>query len=150
MWRIVFITVLCSLFLTGCSYDYPLKAVFREGELHFVAANNNWYFGDTGFCPNEVSLRSGTGQLVWQIATEDFIHPCNLFPLRVGDEPEGWSTVVPLQPLKSGELYIVSGWGGDSYHGAFRYEERWLRKVENDPDAAMDFPPYYGREWEGQ
>lgn len=128
-------------------HDYPLKAVFRDGQLYFVGAENDWFFGDTGFCPDIVSARGESGRIVWQIETEKFIHPCDLFPLRFGSQPNDWKTVVPAAPLKSGELYIVSGEGGDMYHGAFRYEETRLRRVENDPEIAMDYPPYYGLEW---
>lgn len=148
MWRNAPIAALCSLLLTGCSNDYPLKAVFRDGALHFIGASNHWFFGKTGYCPHEFSVRSETGRVVWHIRSERFIHPCDLFPLRFGEKPEEWFTVVPAGPLKSGERYIVYGWGGDTYHGAFRYEERRLRRVENDPEAAMNFPPYSGWEWE--
>src|SRR5690606_12237996 len=87
MKRSLAIMLLVSLLLTGCSNDYPLKAIFRDGELYFAGAENDWFFGDTGFCPNVVSVRAQSGQPVWQIETDDFIHPCELFPLRFGSQP---------------------------------------------------------------
>lgn len=69
---------------------------------------------------------------------------CALFPLAYGVPPKGWGNVVPAEPLKSGELYMIKGDGGDAYHGAFRYRENLVLSVENEPELARDFPdpPY--------
>ena len=136
------ILTLLALCVAGCSYDYPMKAVFQDGELYIAAAEDDWYFGDTGFCPRQVSVTSTDGDVVWQIETEQFIHPCELFPLRLGSEPDQWRTVVELKPLIPGKTYVIAASGGDFYHGAFRYDEAKLRKVKNEPELAKGFPPY--------
>jgi hypothetical protein len=136
--------VLTSLLLTGCSADYPLKAVFTDGKLYFVGAKKDWFFGRTGFCPSYFSVREQSGKTVWRIETDLSPSECELFPVVYGVAPKGWKTVVRAALLKSGELYVLNGQGGDSYHGAFRYRERRVLSVENEPELARKFPdpPY--------
>ncbi|QZP09624.1 hypothetical protein [Caenibius sp. WL] len=147
MRRYILNAILASILLAGCSADYPLKAVFKDGGPYFEGASDDWYFGRTGFCPTEFSVRSDDGQLVWQIETDELTHPCELFPLRFGSEPDGWRTTVPANELVSGTNYVISGAGGDTYYGFFRYQEVRLRKVKNNPGMAEQFPPHSGMEW---
>lgn len=125
---------LAGLMLTGCSFDYPLKAVFMNGKLNFVGAMDEWFSGRTGFCPSYFSVRSQAGVTVWRIETELPPSDCELFPLAYGVAPKGWKAVVPATPLKPGERYVLRGEGGDSYHGGFRYHERRVLSLENDAD----------------
>jgi hypothetical protein len=148
MKRLIAVSLVCLL-LAGCSYDYPLKAVFTNGKLHFIGAGSDWFFGKTGFCPSYFSVRDQTGETVWRIETDLYPDECELFPLAYGDAPTGWRVVVPATPLRSGQRYILNAEGGDSYHGGFRYLERRQLSVENEPDLAFSLPaPAY--EWEGE
>jgi hypothetical protein len=144
-WPTIFIAMAC-LSLGGCSADYPLKAFFKNGKLYFDGAEKDWFFGRTGFCPEYFSVQTQSGETVWRIETDLYPSDCKLFPVAYGIAPKGWETVVPVQPLKSGELYVLKGEGGDKYHGAFRYQERKVASVENEPELASQFPdpPY---EW---
>jgi hypothetical protein len=51
--------------------------------------------------------------------------------------PPAAKETVPVQPLRLGELYVVTGWGGDPYKGAFILTRNGRRlSVENvDPDS---------------
>jgi hypothetical protein len=134
--------------LVGCSADYPLKALFKDGKLYFDGAKKDWFFGYTGFCPRYFSVRAQSGETVWRIETDLSPSECQLFPVAYGIAPKGWRHVVPAKPLKSNQLYVLNGRGGDTYHGAFRYRERRVFSVENDaglahklPDPPYDWPP---------
>lgn len=144
-WPTIFVAMAC-LSLAGCSADYPLKAFFKDGKLYFDGAERDWFFGRTGFCPEYFSVQSQSGETVWRIETDLYPSDCKLFPVAYGIAPKGWETVVPVKPLKSGELYVLKGEGGDRYHGAFRYRERKVVRVENEPELASQLPdpPY---EW---
>lgn len=134
---------LAVLALGGCSADYPLKAVVKSGKLYFDGADRHWFFGRTGFCPSYFAVQTQSGETVWRIKNDLSPADCELFPVEYGIAPKGGITVVPAQPLRSGELYVLHGTGGDSYHGAFRYRERRLVSVENDPELARKFPPSF-------
>lgn len=144
-WPTIFVAMAC-LSLAGCSADYPLKAFFKDSKLYFDGAERDWFFGRTGFCPEYFSVQSQSGETVWRIETDLYPSDCTLFPVAYGIAPKGWETVVPAKPLKSGELYVLKGEGGDRYHGAFRYREGKVISVENEPKLASQFPdpPY---EW---
>lgn len=129
------------ILLAACSADYPVKAIFIDGKLHFVGAGKDWFFGETGFCPSYFSVRSSSGKTVWRIETDRPPSPCKIFPLSYGVAPEGWKTLVKAQALKTGRLYVIDGEGGDRYHGAFHYRERRLLSVKNDPELADTLPP---------
>jgi hypothetical protein len=144
-WPTVFAAIAC-LSLVGCSADYPLKAFFKDGKLYFDGAEKDWFFGRTGFCPEYFSVQSQSGETVWRIETDLYPSECRLFPVAYGFAPKGWEIVVPAKPLKSGELYILKGEGGDAYHGAFHYRERRQLNVENEPELAKKFPDP-PREW---
>ena len=137
-------TLAAAGILSSCSADYPVNAVFLEGRLAFVGAEKDWFFGETGFCPRYFSVRDESGKTVWRIENATDNVKCNIFPLFYGVVPEDWRPAVPAEPLKSGHLYIVNGAGGDQYHGAFRYRERRILGVTNEPDTAHRFerPPY--------
>lgn len=128
------------LILGGCSFDYPLKAFFRGDQLYFDGAEKRWFQGRTGFCPDYLSVRLQSGATVWRIETDLPASDCRLFPVRYGSTPEGWTTVVPAQALRSGELYVVNADGGDDYHGAFHYREQRLLSVHNQPELARKLP----------
>nr|WP_294851078.1 hypothetical protein [uncultured Sphingomonas sp.] len=144
-WPPIFVAF-AFLCLPGCSADYPLKAFFEGGKLLFDGAKKHWYFGRTGSCPKYFSVQTESGETVWRIESAQYVSDCKLFPVAYGVVPKGWETVVPVKPLKSGELYVLKGRGSDSYHGAFRYRERKVISVENEPELASQFPnpPY---EW---
>lgn len=139
----VFVALACWS-LGACSADYPLKAFFKDGKLYFDGAKKDWFFGRTGFCPSYFSVRAQSGETVWRIETDLSPSDCELFPVAYGIAPKGWEAVVPAKPLKSGQLYVVNGEGGDAYHGAFRYRERRVLSVENDAGLARELPapPY--------
>ena len=128
------------LLLSGCSADYPLRAFFKHGKLYFDGAENDWFFGKTGFCPSYFTVVSQSGEIAWRIETDLYPSECKLFPVAYGEVPTGWRATVPARPLKSGQLYILHGSGGDRYHGAFRYRERKVLSVENDLKLAREFP----------
>ena len=135
---------MACLSLSGCIADYPLKAFVKDGKVYFDGAGWDWFLGRTGFCPKYFSVQSQSGETVWRIEPNHQIAECKLFPVAYGIAPEDWGSVVSAKPLKSGELYLLKGQGGDSYHGAFRYRERRAVSVENDAELSHKFPdpPY--------
>ena len=143
-WPKLIVAIAC-LSVFGCSADYPLKAFFKNGKLYFDGAENNWFFGRTGFCPEYFLVRKKSGETVWrigrvpQIGADGRELQCNLFPVAYGVVPNGWEDVVPANKLRSGELYVLKGEGGDAYHGAFFYRERRVLSVENEPELARSF-----------
>ena len=144
-WPRIFVAT-AFLALSGCTADYPLRAFFKDGKLYFDGAGKDWFLGRTGVCPEYFSVQTQSGETVWRIETDLYPSKCKFFPVAYGIAPKGWNTVVPVKPLKSGELYVMKGQGGDAYHGAFRYRERRVLNVENEPELARKFPdpPY---EW---
>jgi len=136
--------LLACVSLSACSADYPVKAVFISDKLSFVGAGDDWFFGESGFCPSYFSVRASSGETIWRIESDVSPVDCKLFPITYGVTPKGWRTAVAAGTLKSGELYIINGAGGDRYHGAFRYSERRVLSVDNEPETARDFkePPY--------
>ncbi|MEG3180103.1 hypothetical protein [Sphingomonas sp. LT1P40] len=125
--------------LAACSADYPLKAYFKAGKLYFDGDGKDWFFGKTGFCPSYLKVWTETGDIVWQIETDNGPVDCKIFPVAYGSLPKGWKAIVAAKPLQSGELYVIKGDGGDAYHGAFRYREQRLLSVENQPEVARRF-----------
>ncbi len=144
MAKTFFWVLAAAVILSSCSADYPVNAVFLKGRLAFIGAGKGWFFGETGFCPSYFSVRDESGKTVWRIENATDNIKCEIFPIFYGVAPENWQSVVPAEPLKSGHLYIVNGAGGDQYHGAFRYRERRMLGVDNEPDTANRFepPPY--------
>lgn len=138
------LAILGCLLLSGCSADYSLRAFFMHGKLYFDGAKKDWFFGRTGFCPRYFSVRAQSGETVWRIETDLYPSECKLFPVAYGIAPKGWRVVVPAKALKSGQLYVINGQGGDAYHGAFRYREQRVLSVENDAELARELPdpPY--------
>jgi hypothetical protein len=141
----IFVAMAC-LSVFGCSADYPLKAFFKAGQLYFDGAERDWFFGRAGFCPEYFSVQKKSGETVWrigrvpQIEADGSVSQCKLFPVAYGIVPKGWENVVPAEALEPGELYVLKGEGGDAYHGAFRYRERRMLSVENEPELARKFP----------
>jgi hypothetical protein len=118
-----------GLTLAGCSYAYPIEAVFINGKLHFRA--NEKLNG----CLNDLNVVSETGEIMWSIHGEFRTSPCDdSFPVAYGVAPNGLQERVAAKPLKAGVRYTVDGYDGDSYYGAFQYRRAII--ITNTPDLA--------------
>lgn len=110
-----------SVAVYGCSYHYELRAVFQDGKVTIVPAN------DTGTgCLWRFTVTSDQGHVVWGVEGGAYSPPpCdNKFPITYGQVPSGMKERVRAQPLHLGVTYHVEASDGDSYSGSFR-----LRRV---------------------
>ena len=123
------IPMVLMLAVAGCSYSYPVEAVFINGKLHFQAEEK------LNGCLSNFSVESEAGEVVWAIDGEFRGSPCeDNFPLAYGVVPRGMTTLSPAKPLKAGVLYKVRGSDGDHYYGAFRYRRTLV--ITNTPEIA--------------
>ncbi|SNS17653.1 hypothetical protein SAMN06295912_102120 [Sphingomonas laterariae] len=120
-----------ALSLTGCSYQYELKAIELNGKIAFVPMK------DKGAgCFSRFVVTSETGEVVWKLDADRYIHdPCeNNFPIIYGSVPRGgMAEIVKAKPLQAGIRYKIEGWDGDSYTGAFSFRQGIV--VDNLEDA---------------
>jgi hypothetical protein len=122
----------------SCSRDFAVKAVFIDGRLAFIAGGG----APQGppWCLEDFAVGSQQGEIAWAIDDVPYGGGGRCaagFPLRYGQVPPGAKETVPARPLRPRELYIVTGFGGDPYEGAFVLNRDGRRlSVENlDPDS---------------
>ena len=117
-------------YLGGCSYSYPVDAVFIHGKLHFSAKDK------MNGCLNEFRVVSETGEVMWAVEGEFRTSPCgDDFPLAYGTTPGALKTLIAAKQLKAGVRYKVEGSDGDRYYGAFRYQRALI--ITNTPEVAQ-------------
>lgn len=115
--------------LAGCSYSYPVEAIFIRDKLHFVAKDK------LNGCLNDFRIVSEAGEIMWAIESDFRSSPCpDNFPLAYGVAPIPLKTKVAAKPLKVGVRYRIEGSDGDRYYGAFFY--RGVTVVTNTPESA--------------
>lgn len=123
--------MIVSPLLAGCSYAYPVEAVFIQGKLHFVAKDK--FSG----CLNDFRVVSEAGEIMWAITSDFRSSPCpDNFPLAYGVAPIPLKTKAAAKPLKIGVRYRIEGSDGDRYYGAFFY--RRVTVVTNTPETAKN------------
>jgi hypothetical protein len=122
----------------SCSRAFAVKAVFIDGRLAFIAGES----APRGplWCLEDFAVGSQQGDIAWAIDDVPFggDEKCSAgFPLRYGQVPPGAKETVPARPLRPRELYIITGYGGDPYEGAFvLFREGRRLSVENlDPNS---------------
>lgn len=131
-------SLLGSLALAGCSYSYPVNAVFIANKLHFTVSEK------LNGCLKDFSVISEKGEMMWAIEGSFRTSPCeNSFPLAYGVAPKGLETRLEAKPLKAGVGYRIKGSDGDRYYGSFRY--RSVLIITNTPDSARGFQMGNGR-----
>ncbi len=119
-----------SMLLVGCSYHYPLEAVERNGRIAFEPKDDH----GTG-CFADFKVTSEAGEVVWEVDAGQYLPPpCeNKLPLIYGVVPEGMQERVRAAPMRSGVLYRIEAWDGDSYSGAFRFGQGIVQNIEEHP-----------------
>ena len=121
-----------TLAVAGCSYSYPVEAVFIRGKLHFVAEEK------LNGCLNDFRVTSEAGEVMWAVEGDFRASPCeDSFPLAYGLVPRGLTSRSAAKPLKAGVLYKIEGSDGDRYYGAFRYRRQVV--ITNTPGVARAF-----------
>jgi hypothetical protein len=116
------------MILAGCSYSYPVEAVFMDGKLHFRAS------GKLNGCLNDLRVISEAGEVMWSVDGEFRTSPCDdSFPVAYGVAPSGLRDRVAAKPLKAGVRYTVEGSDGDRYYGAFQYRRALV--ITNTPEV---------------
>ena len=128
------------LFLASasCSYDFVVKAAFIDGRLAFVSERGAPQ--EPPWCLEDFAVGSQKGEIAWAIEDTPYggDEKCAAgFPLLYGRVPPGAKASVAARPLRPRELYVITGYGGDPYVGAFVLTRDGRRlSVENlDPDS---------------
>lgn len=121
----------------SCSYDYPVKAAFIGGRLAFVSERGSPQ--EPPWCLEDFAVGSDQGEIAWAIEDAPYggEGKCAAgFPLIYGRAPPGAKQAVAARPLRLRELYVITGFGGDPYRGAFVLfrDGRRLSVVNIDPD----------------
>jgi hypothetical protein len=122
----------------SCSRDFTVRAAFIEGRLAFVAGDG----APQGppWCLEDFSVIGQQGEIAWAIEDAPYggDGKCAAgFPLIYGRSPPSAMETVPERPLRPRELYVIAGYGGDPYRGAFiLFRDGRRLSVENlDPDS---------------
>ena len=122
----------------SCSRDFAVKAGFIDGRLAFVAGDG----ASQGppWCLEDFAVGGQQGEIAWAVQDAPYGGDGNCaagFPLLYGQAPAGAKVTVPARPLRLRELYVITGFGGDPYEGAFVLSRDGQRlSVENlDPDS---------------
>lgn len=117
--------------LASCGYNLPMRATFIDGGLAFVIASDA---SVQPGCLHQVIVSAASGESVWE-AEGMPARPCPAWtPLRYGLTPPGLALRVAPVRLRSGTLYVLSGYDGDTLHAAFRlHREGGRLRVENLP-----------------
>ena len=121
----------------SCSRDFAVRAAFIGGRLAFVASEGTPR--GPPWCLEDFAVGDRHGGIVWAI--DDIPYSGNGrcatgFPLIYGQVPPAAKQKVAAQPLRLRELYVITGFGGDPYKGAFvLFRDGGRVSVENiDPD----------------
>jgi|GEM_PF-4446336 len=122
----------------SCSRDFAVKAAFIDGRLAFVLGDGAPR--EPPSCLEDLAVSDQRGGIAWAIDDVPYGggEKCSAgFPLLYGQVPLGARETVPARPLRPSELYVISGFGGDPYKGAFALIRDGRRlSVENlDPDS---------------
>lgn len=103
----------------SCSYDFTVKAAFIGGRLAFVSERDT---REPPWCLEDFAVGGQQGEIAWAIEDAPYggEGKCGAgFPLIYGRAPPGAKQAVAARPLRLRELYVVTGFGGDPYRGAF-------------------------------
>lgn len=133
--------ILVAFILGSCSFTIPIRAGFQNGKLVFTG--DDMRISPSG-CLGEFAIIREDGVDAWRfevpLETRRANRRCgpNL-PIIYGTAPRDAKVITHPQPLEHGRLYFITGYAGDTYNGAFRYEKQTLiqRRVTNvTPDSA--------------
>lgn len=143
-----FAVIAGSALLAACSYKYSVEAIFIDGELAFVNENTSPY------CLISFKFSNSMGAAMWEFDAEDgnrnAIKCSPQFPLSYGRAPKGAVTIIPARPLRSGELYTISGSDGTTLEGSFRYQIRRVTTIENLDMQRADVKAAQQSDWDRQ
>ncbi len=133
--------ILVAFALGSCSYTIPIRAGFQNGKLVFTG--DDMRISPSG-CLGEFAIIGEDGVDAWRFEVPLEIRRAKSrcgpnLPIAYGVAPHDAKVIMPPRPLEHGKLYFITGYAGDTYHGAFRYEKQTLvqRRVTNlTPDSA--------------
>lgn len=134
---------LFALALGSCSYVISIRAGFENGKLVFTG--DDMEVRSYPSCLAEFAVVREDGVDAWRFEIPLEIRQAKSscgpnLPITYGDAPRDAKVTTPARPLEHGKLYFITGYAGDSYDGAFRYEKQAIvqRRITNvTPDTAI-------------
>lgn len=134
--------MLFALALGSCSYVIPIRAGFENGKLVFTG--DDMEVRSYPSCLGEFAVVGEDGIDAWRFEVPLEIRQAKSscgpnLPITYGDAPRDAKVTTPARPLEHGKLYFITGYAGNSYDGAFRYEKQTIvqRRITNmTPDIA--------------
>lgn len=127
------IFLIAALALSGCSYSYPIDAVFVGGRLAFDAKKQG------SGCIYQLEVTDDSGRPMWSVEGSYQPSSCqSSLPVVYGVAPRGTEQTVRPKRLRTGERYYVWASDGDSYHGSFKLRE--MIAIDNDHEAGKNAP----------
>ena len=134
--RTAFIALVTSA-LCGCSYSYPLKVVFLDGNIAFSTDRHS------SGCLSTLEVTSQTGQSMWKFDGPLRFTDCkNELPLVYGHIAAGTTSAGPPKRLEPDVTYYVYASDGDTYYGSFKI--RRVLKVDSESEAGRNGPYFNG------
>ncbi|MFN4096689.1 MAG: hypothetical protein ACK4GG_07975 [Sphingomonas sp.] len=133
--------LLALVALSSCSRLIVVQAEFRGGTLNFVGDDDKKTFYP--WCLSHFAIVGTDGNVAWEfkipLERRDNKRDCgpNL-PIAYGVAPSDAVVSTPPQQLRHGQTYIITGYGGGIYEGAFLYQRQMIlrRTVDN---VSVDF-----------
>ena len=131
-----------SVTLGSCSWVIEVRAGFKDGRLIFTG--DDMRVSASG-CLGEFAIVGEDGVDAWRFEVPLEVRQAKSscgpnLPITYGSAPRDAKVVTPPQPLEHGKLYFITGYAGNSYDGAFRYERQTVvqRRITNvTPDTAI-------------
>jgi hypothetical protein len=126
-----------ALLLPGCSFSYPMEAMFVDGRLAFDAKRHS------SGCIDYFEITNSSGQTMWRVEGKYQYPECkSSLPVVYGVVPHDTEQTAPLRHLRAGERYYIAGNDGDSYYGSFKLRE--VVAIDNDVEAGRSPPQANG------